>query len=191
MTNLPLQQRSQSLKNISIKRVQLYKDAHKEQYFRIDGNTGQTLKIDRSGQNLRSYHTNITGVAKPDRRIEKGLKSGNEAMMPQVDSKVNLWKPDVLRQTIQKMNLSHFLPRKTPREKMVLSTNTKEVLSSMQSFQTCSQYGWIPIHAKEKIIKTSAFFSSSDVKPVQHDKKLSEPHKKVSVRDDHIVLVAH
>jgi hypothetical protein len=66
MTNVPLQQRSQSLKNISVKRVQLYKDAKSEQNFRIDGNTGQTIKIDGSGSNLKSYHTNITGVAKPD-----------------------------------------------------------------------------------------------------------------------------
>lgn len=168
----------------------MYKDANSEQNFRIDGNTGQTIKIDGSGLNLKSYHTNITGVAKPDKRIEMGQKSGDEAMIPQVDSKVMLWKPDVLRQTIQKMNLSHFLPRKTPKEKMVRSTNTKEVLSSMHSFQTCSQYGQIPLHVKEKIFKTSGVVSSTDVKPVQHDKNLSEPLKKVLVRDDHIVLVA-
>jgi hypothetical protein len=60
----------------------LYKDANSEQNFRIDGNTGQTIKIDGSGFNLKSYHTNITGMAKPDKRIEMGHKSGDEAMMP-------------------------------------------------------------------------------------------------------------
>ena len=75
----------------------MYKDANSEQNFRIDGNTGQTIKIDSSGLNLKSYHTNITGVAKPDKRIEMGQKIDDGAMMPHVDDKVLLWKPDVLR----------------------------------------------------------------------------------------------
>ena len=124
-----------------MKRVQIYKDANSSQNFKIDCNTGQTIEIDSSGLNIKSYHTNITGVAKPDKRIQKGCASGDEAMMPDVSPKVMLWKPDVLRQTIAKMNLVHFLPRKTPGQKMVLSTNRREVLTMMHTFQTCAQYG--------------------------------------------------
>ena len=124
-----------------MKRVQLYRDANSSQNFRIDCNTGQTVKIDSSGLNIKSYHTNITGVAKPDKRIQIGWASGDEAMMPDVNPHEMLWKTDALRITITKMNLGHFLPRKTPKEKMVRNTNQKELLSTMYSFKTCPQYG--------------------------------------------------
>lgn len=124
-----------------MKRVQIYNDANSSHNFRIDCNTGQTVKIDSSGLNIKSYHINITGVAKPDKRIQIGWASGDDAMMPEVNPQVMLWKTDALRQTVAKMNLGHFLPRKTPKEKMVKNTNQKELLTTMYSFNTCAHYG--------------------------------------------------
>ncbi len=60
----------------------------------------------------------------------------------------------------------------------------------MHSFQTCSQYGQIPLHVREKKIKTSGVVASTEAKTVYVEKKLAESHKKVLARDDHIVLVA-
>jgi hypothetical protein len=38
-------------------------DYHTRKLIKIDGNTGQAIKIDDSGMNVKSYHNYVTGFA--------------------------------------------------------------------------------------------------------------------------------
>jgi len=103
-------------------------------------------------------------------------------MIPEIDPKVMLWKTDLLRQTISKMNLNHFLPRKTPKDNMVRNTNRKDLLNCMHSFHTSPHYGEIPLHGN--ITNSNNTGSINLLK-----KQAGGPHKTIQPRDDHIVLV--
>ena len=77
---------------------------------KIDGNTGETIKIDDSGMNVKSYHQYVTGFATSTMRTSAAKMIGDQSMIPEIGKKVKLWHPDLCRQTIRETNLDHFLP---------------------------------------------------------------------------------
>ena len=52
----------------SQKRTQYHIDPYSRRPYNIDGNTGLTQKINLAGDRVASFHNDITGVAKEDRR---------------------------------------------------------------------------------------------------------------------------
>jgi hypothetical protein len=45
--------------------------------------------------NPKTYHTNITGVVGSPTRTAIGKRIGDQAMIPEIDKIVKLWKPEV------------------------------------------------------------------------------------------------
>jgi hypothetical protein len=66
-------------------------DLHSSENYYLDCNTGESYKIDLSGMNVKTYHTNITGVVGPATRTRYGKLLNDNAMIPEIDKKVKLW----------------------------------------------------------------------------------------------------
>ena len=69
--------------------------------------------------NLKTYHTNITGVVGSPQRTAIGKKIGDQAMIPEIEKSVKLWKPDVAIDKLRQNKLDHFLPTQTVREHLI------------------------------------------------------------------------
>ena len=91
--------------------------------------------------NVKTYHTNITGVVGPGTRTRYGKLFGDQAMIPEIDSKVYLWQPDVITDKIKDMNLKHFLPRKSMRDQLIKHTKHRDIESLMYTFSNDPKYG--------------------------------------------------
>jgi hypothetical protein len=83
--------------------------------------------------NLKTYHTNITGVVGSPLRTAMGKQIGDHAMIPEIEKTLKLWKPDVTIDKLKQSKLDHFLPAKTARENLVKNIKRREIVSLMHS----------------------------------------------------------
>lgn len=60
-------------------------NTHTGKSFFIDGNDGHSQEVDRSGFNIKSYHTGLTGTVGAQERTSTAKLLGDRVMMPKVD----------------------------------------------------------------------------------------------------------
>ncbi len=77
--------------------------------------------------NLKTYHTNITGVVGSPVRTAIGKQIGDQAMIPEVEKSLKLWKPNVTIDKLKHSKLDHFLPAKTARQNLVKNIKRREI----------------------------------------------------------------
>jgi len=65
--------------------------------FKINAETGNSIKIDGSGFNIKSYHMGVTGFASPMKRTQFGRLIGDQAMIPEIPKKIKMWQPDLTK----------------------------------------------------------------------------------------------
>lgn len=124
------------------KRTQYYMDPMSRRLFSINANTGFTQQVDQSGIRTKSYHTDVTGCVGQADRVKFAKKHNDESMIAAIDyKKTKLRVPNVVTDFLFSQQLGHFVPSKTPKQYVKSTSNRREILNLMITYNSDLKYG--------------------------------------------------